>query len=133
MEKISYVRYEDFIYKDNAPRIILKSFFHSQCISPTFHKPEEFKTQNKYTSWNRGSENKLIKRKEAAFNKKNEQKNEYDVNYNWDTLGKYSIEEMEFVLSQLDMKFEEEVLGYNYDYVRRYIQKRRSCVPGTGM
>lgn len=39
---------------------------------------------------------------------------------------------MEFVLSQLDLGFEQDVLNFNYDYVTKYIEKRQKKFPGTG-
>eukprot|EP00594_Rhizosolenia_setigera_P002648 CAMPEP_0178948840 /NCGR_PEP_ID=MMETSP0789-20121207/5700_1 /TAXON_ID=3005 /ORGANISM="Rhizosolenia setigera, Strain CCMP 1694" /LENGTH=279 /DNA_ID=CAMNT_0020629259 /DNA_START=432 /DNA_END=1271 /DNA_ORIENTATION=+ len=125
MDKRTYVRYEDMLVNEDAPEAILYDFFDSHCIS----KKPEFKKQETYTSWNRGSGKKLSS---SAFEAENKQRlSESSFNYNWDTLAKYTIEEMEFVLSQLDLGFEQDILNYNYDYVTKYIEKRQKKFPGT--
>jgi len=41
-------------------------------------------------------------------------------------LTKFTLQELQFVLDQLDLDFEERVLGYSYDYVREHIRHRSS-------
>lgn len=128
-EKRSYVRYEDLVAHEDAPKAILNQFFDKMCIP----KNKEFKTHNDYASWNRQTtdiKNSYIQQnsKKFAVNRNLEK----DLKYNWDTLEKYTIEEMQYVLSELDLEFEQEVLGYNYSYVTEYIEMRRKNFPGTG-
>jgi len=40
-----------------------------------------------------------------------------------EVLGKYSLEDLQFVLENLDLEFETNVLNYNYDYVLEYIDR----------
>lgn len=67
MDKRTYVRYEDMLVHEDAPRAILYDFFYSHCIS----KKPEFKKQETYTSWNRGSGKKLSS---SAFEAENKQR-----------------------------------------------------------
>jgi hypothetical protein len=97
----SIIRQEDLVGLKNQERTA-RTFFDDHCIPSRF----KFKVVGKFVT------NSLQPNNIAQH----------------DILARFTIEELQFVLENIDLEYEKETLGYDYDYVTDHIKQRSKGV-----